>query len=120
MEKNEKQTRYLQKLLQADQPDPNCPIHQALNQLQGKWKTNVLFELMKQDAIRFNDLKKKIPLITGSMLSSVLRDLERADLVVRNQYNEVPVRVEYSLSEKGRGLLPVLVELTDWIEKYSK
>lgn len=110
---------YLEKLLQADKPDANCPVHRALNQLQGKWKTNVLFELMKQDSIRFNDLKKKIPFITGSMLTSVLRDLEKSNLVVRVQYNEIPPRVEYSLSDKGKGLLPVLVELTNWIEKYS-
>ncbi len=114
-----KEQEYLEKLLKADKPDANCPVHRALNQLQGKWKTNVLFELLKQDSIRFNGLKKKIPFITGSMLSSVLRNLEKSNLVVRVQYNEIPPRVEYSLSPKGKGLLPVLAELTNWIEKVS-
>ena len=67
---------------------------------------------------RFGELKKAVPRITNTMLTTTLRDLESLEIVHREQFNEIPPHVEYSLTEKGRGLLPVFVELAKWGEAY--
>ena len=105
--------------------DPNaeggrveCLIGPVLRELQGRWKNHVLFEMSKRRSIRFNELKKALPDITNTMLSSTLRDLEDDGLVDRAQYNEIPPHVEYSLTEKGRDLIPVWYEMFKWGMKY--
>ena len=98
--------------------DGNCPVTPLLIMLQGKWKTQVLYEFCIHDKIRFGELKKDLPGITNTMLTNTLRDLEKDGLIVREQFNEIPPRVEYSLTEKGRALLPVFFELAKWSEAY--
>lgn len=71
-------------------------------------------ELLKKDVVRFNELKRDISGITNTMLSNSLHELERDQLVIRNQYNEMPLRVEYELTDKGKSLLPLLYELFHW------
>lgn len=70
--------------------------------------------LLKKDVVRFNELKKEISGITNTMLSNSLHELENDQLVIRNQYNEMPLRVAYHLTEKGGSLLPLLYELSSW------
>lgn len=94
----------------------NCPIEAALDLIGGKWKGVILHRLL-DDTRRFNELKRKIPRITQRMLTTQLRELERARLVSRKVYAEVPPRVEYSITEKGRTLKPVLRALLEWGEK---
>ncbi|ANU47288.1 transcriptional regulator [Enterocloster clostridioformis] len=106
------------KWLLSAQPDNNCPVSRALELFNGKWKTRILFELCKKDSLRFGELKKSIPLITNTMLSSTLKELENIDVVKRTQYNEIPPHVEYSLTEKGQALLPSFLEIAKWGEKY--
>lgn len=108
---------YLQRIL-TTQVRSDCPMRRTLELLSGKWRTHVIYELCKRPACRFGELKKAVPHITNTMLTAVLRDLEQAGIVHREQFNEIPPHVEYSLTEKGKALLPVFTELAIWGEKY--
>ena len=96
----------------------NCPVTPLLIMLQGKWKFQIIYELCIKDPIRFGELRKNIDGITNTMLTSSLRELERDGLISRIQFNEIPPHVEYSLTEKGRGLLPVFYAMTKWGFQY--
>ncbi len=85
----------------------------------GKWKPLILFYL-KHRTIRFSELRRLIPDATHKMLAQQLRDLERAGVVTRKVYPEVPPRVEYSLSPYGQTLRPVLSAMADWGDKYRQ
>ncbi|MFW2490623.1 winged helix-turn-helix transcriptional regulator [Clostridium chromiireducens] len=91
-----------------------CPVKYTLEVIGGKWKLRILVKLLKNDVVRFNELKREIPGITNTMLSNSLRELEKDQLIIRNQYNEMPLRVEYELTNKGKSLLPLLYELYNW------
>lgn len=91
-----------------------CPVKYTLGVIGGKWKLRILVQLLKKDVVRFNELKRDISGITNTMLSNSLHELERDELVIRNQYNEMPLRVEYELTDKGKSLLPLLYELFRW------
>lgn len=81
----------------------NCPVTPVVQMLQGKWKLQVIYELCIQSPMRFGELKKMLKPITNTMLTNALKELEGDGLVHREQYNEIPPRVEYSLTEKGTG-----------------
>lgn len=108
--------QYLKKVLSTEVIDEQCPVHRTLNILSGKWRTHIIFELCKHNALRFGELKKSIPAITNSMLTSTLRDLEKLGIISREQFNEIPPHVEYSLTAKGKELIPVFVEISKWGE----
>ena len=95
----------------------SCPIIHALNLIGGKWKLPVLWHLFDAESVRYNELKRSVVGITNIMLTQCLRELEAAGLVRRNDFGEVPPRVEYSLTGRGRELLPALRELYKWGEK---
>lgn len=88
--------------------------------LQGKWKTQVLYEFCIHDKIRFGELKKDLPGITNTMLTKTLKDLEKDGLIVREQFNEIPPHVEYSFSEMGRDLMSVFYSIMVWGFKHEK
>ena len=67
--------------------------------------------------MRFGELKKAYPRITNTMLTNTLRDLESLGIIRREQFNEIPPHVEYSLTEKGKALLPVFFEISKWGEE---
>lgn len=96
-----------------------CPVTPVLLMLQGKWKNQVLYELCAHDTVRFGQLRKALPGITNTMLTSTLRELESDGLVKREQFNEIPPHVEYSFTEKGKGLLPVFYALMNWGFEYG-
>ena len=98
----------------------SCPVTPVLLMLQGKWKNQVLYELCVGDTVRFGELKKALPGITNTMLTSTLRDLEADGLIHREQFNEIPPRVEYSFTEKGRDLMPVFYAMMNWGFKYGE
>lgn len=85
---------------------------------QMKWHGRVLFELLEKSPRRFGELQREVPGISNAVLSSVLRSLAEKGLVVREQFNEIPPHVEYSLTERGKGLLPVYYEMIRWEAKY--
>ena len=94
----------------------NCPMEATLDLIGGKWKSVILFRL-NEGTKRFSELGRLLPRITPRMLTQQLRDLERDGLVNRKVYAEVPPRVEYSLTDTGRTLQPVLDALKAWGEK---
>ena len=83
----------------------NCPVTPLLLMLQGKWKTQVLYEFCIYDQVRFGQLKKDLPGITNTMLSNTLRELEADGLIFRQQFNEIPPHVEYGFTEMRKDLL---------------
>lgn len=91
-----------------------CPVLYALDIVGQKWKLPVLWHLFDQETTRYNELKRSIPGITNIMLTKSLRELEENGLVHRKQYDTVPPRVEYSLTERGKALMPTLNELYAW------
>lgn len=104
---------YLHYLLTSE-TNQHCPVRKTLELLSGKWRTHVIYELCKRENARFGELKKAIPQITNTMLSVTLRDLESKKIVKREQFNEIPPHVEYSLTEKGKALLPIFYEIAKW------
>lgn len=92
-------------------------IQRAMKAITGKWKGEIL-SLLIDGPMRFNALRRGIPLITQHMLAAQLRDLESAGLVVRHVYDEVPPRVEYEMSEAGLAFRPVAEALHTWAERY--
>jgi DNA-binding HxlR family transcriptional regulator len=96
----------------------HCPVEAALDLIGGKWKSVILFRLM-EGTQRFNQLQRLIPTITRRMLTLQLRELEEDQLILRTVYPEVPPRVEYSLTELGMTLKPVLIGLRQWGETYA-
>jgi DNA-binding HxlR family transcriptional regulator len=96
-----------------------CPTETALDLIGGKWKGMILFYLCSETR-RFNQLMRLIPGITQRMLTKQLRDLESHGIVHREVYPEVPPKVEYSLTNLGKTLQPVVNELEKWGKGYLK
>lgn len=96
------------------------PLRKALNIISGRWKVPILFEIFNSNPIRFNTLKKQLEGVSVSMLSTSLKELTDDGLVSRIQYNEIPLRVEYSLTEKGISLFYILMDLSRWEYLYGK
>ena len=91
----------------------NNPVELALDLVGGKWKMPILWRL--QDRVwRYGELKKSLGRITHKMLSEQLRELESDGLVHREVYPEVPPKVEYALTDKGRTVIPIIAELREW------
>ena len=80
----------------------------------GKWKMHILFWLGRKDVLRYTELKKALDGVTHKMLSTQLKELEQDNLIIRNEYPQLPPKVEYSLSERGKSLMPVLHEICHW------
>lgn len=108
---------YLSRVM-TEEPSESCPMRRTLELLSGKWRTHIIYELCKRPTCRFGELKSALPRITSAMLTSALRELEAVGIVHREQFNEIPPHVEYSLTEKGKQLLPVFTELAKWGESY--
>ncbi|MDI9614797.1 winged helix-turn-helix transcriptional regulator [Methanothermobacter sp.] len=101
-----------------DDDDYICSVEAAINEIGGKWKSLVLCAL-KDGKLRFSEINRKIPRITQRMLTKTLRELEANGLINRIVYPEVPPRVEYSLTEKGKSVIPILDELCEWGKRYG-
>lgn len=113
MKKETTAEAYLEKIMTGPIQE-DCPVHRTLELLSGKWRTHMIYELCKHPSMRFSELKRAYPHITNTMLTNTLRDLETLGIVNREQFNEIPPHAEYSLTEKGRGLLPVFFEISKW------
>jgi len=94
---------------------PQCPVRNVLSRIGDRWSLLVLLALHeKAEAMRFSDLCRAIPDVSQKMLTSTLRKLEADDLLSRTIYPEVPPRVEYKLTKRGKTLIPLLNQLVDW------
>lgn len=91
---------------------PNMSI--AIDLLSGKWSLKILIALCQAKTVRFNDLRRMLPGISNNMLSQCLREFEKYKIVQRKQYEEIPPRVEYSLTELGKQLQPAVHLLNEW------
>ncbi|MEK4562687.1 MULTISPECIES: winged helix-turn-helix transcriptional regulator [Staphylococcus] len=86
----------------------------TLSLIGGKWKLRILFWLLTEDIMRYGELKRSLQGITHKMLSNQLKELEFDSLIIRHEYPQVPPKVEYYLSERGKSLMPALQELCKW------
>lgn len=92
---------------------------EALTIISGKWKLKLLYIIGYHETLRYGEIKRLAAPITHKMLSTQLKELEADGLVIRREYPQIPPRVEYSLSDRGYGLLPVFDELYEWIIKFN-
>lgn len=86
----------------------------TLSLINGKYKMTILYTLMKFGVVRFNEMKKYIGKISYKTLSSTLKELEADQLVHREEYPQIPPKVEYSLTERGKTLIPILDHMCEW------
>jgi len=93
---------------------PGCEVEAAINLIDGKWKCVVLWHLLVDGTLRFNELRRRVGGATQRTLTNQLREMEADGLIHRKVYAQVPPKVEYSLTEMGRGLAPILTALRDW------
>jgi len=110
--------QFIDLLRQDNAEKDGCVYEKAFELFQGKWNIRVLYELSKCDTMRFGQIQKAIPRITNTMLVKTLKELEQMGIVQREQFNEIPPHVEYSLSESGKALLPVFYEIVKWASNY--
>lgn len=92
---------------------PGCAVEATLSLIDGKWKGVILYHLLS-GTMRFNEIRRKLPSVTQRMLTNQLRELEADGLLVRTVFAQVPPRVDYCLSERGRTLEPILRALQAW------
>lgn len=92
----------------------NCPVRNVVMRFGAKWPMLILLLLHTLETARFTDIMRYIPDISSKVLSKELKNLEADDLVNRKMYAEIPPRVEYSLTERGQSLIPVLQPLIKW------
>lgn len=97
-----------------------CPVRNVIARFGNKWGLLVILVISENEPIRFIDLRHQIPDISSRVLSNTLRVLEADALVMRTYYQEVPPRVEYSLTDTGRSLVPIIMQLTEWAQKNMK
>lgn len=109
---------YIQSIRSSDGSE-ECSVKYAIDIIGGKWKLRILALMFRSNCIRFNEMKRKLDGITNTMLVNSLKELEADKLIKRIQYNEIPLRVEYFLTEKGLSILPVLFELSKWWKQYN-
>ena len=93
---------------------PECPLQKALGVLGGKWKAPIICALLADGPLRYNEILKRTKGISNTMLSQTLKEMEADHLVKRAEYLEVPVRVEYELTERAMRLKPILEQLIRW------
>ncbi len=91
-----------------------CPVRYALDIVGGKWKLPILCMLAPGTPTRYSTIKRKLGDVTNMMLSQSLKELEAVGMIRREQYNEVPPRVEYSLTDKGNSIVPILIQFGEW------
>ena len=90
----------------------------TLSLINGKYKMTILYTLMEFGVVRFNEMKKYIGGISYKTLSSTLKELEMDQLIHREEYPQIPPKVEYSLTERGKSLIPILDGMCDWGDKH--
>jgi DNA-binding HxlR family transcriptional regulator len=95
-----------------------CGFELTLELISGKWKGMILWYL-QDETLRYNELRKKLGKITQKMLTQTLRDLEKDQLITRKVYPVVPPKVEYTITQRGKKLIPIFKELREWGEEVA-
>lgn len=96
-----------------------CPLEWGLDIFGGKWKSRIICVLYSYKTLRYNQLRKELNTISDAVLAEMLKELINDGLIERKQYNEIPPRVEYSLTNKGESVLPILQSICNWSKANS-
>ncbi|KQK25664.1 MarR family transcriptional regulator [Chryseobacterium aquaticum] len=96
----------------------SCPLGKAMSALGSKWKPIIVL-VIKDRTLRFGEIVARISVISRKVLTDQLREMEEDHLITRQEYKELPPRVEYKLTEKGLALLPILTLLEEWEQKFD-
>ena len=96
----------------------DTPFGYTMSLISGKWKMIILYWLVEYPVIRYNELQRLLGTISFKTLSTQLKELERDGLIVRKEYPQIPPKVEYSLSERGKSLYPVMESICRWGEEH--
>ncbi|WP_082232061.1 winged helix-turn-helix transcriptional regulator [Halobacillus massiliensis] len=91
-----------------------CSIEYTLNKIGGKWKTVILWHLGTDGTLRYNQLRRLLPGVSHKVLSQQLKELEEDQFIQRVQYNTIPPKVEYSMTEMGKTVMPILEQMHLW------
>ena len=97
-----------------DEREIRCPLEYGMDIFGGKWKPRIICILNHKGTMRYSDIRKELVNLTDTVLSGALKELVDDDMVVREQFDEIPPRVEYSLSEKGKSVVPILQSICEW------
>lgn len=100
--------------------DIRCPLEYRLEVFGGKWKSRVICVLNEKGTLRYSGIRKEMLNITDAVLSATLKELINDGLVARRQYDEIPPRVEYSLTDKGKSVVPILQSICRWAGIFKK
>ena len=95
-----------------------CPVTHAMNIIGGKWKSIIIY-LLSKGSLRFGKLAMFIPSVSRKVLTEQLREMEADGLIIREKFNEIPPRVEYSLTESGKALVPLFISLAEWSNEFA-
>ncbi|MDW7658898.1 MAG: helix-turn-helix domain-containing protein [Bacillota bacterium] len=98
----------------SEQKMTQCPLEYTLGYIGGKWKMVILWRLSGDCVMRYSEIKKKVSQISHKMLSQQLKELENDRLITRTDYHQIPPRVEYSLTNRGISLIPLLKSAFEW------
>ena len=90
----------------------------TMSLITGRYKLTVLYAIYRHEIIRFNELQRYLNILSHKTLSNTLKELEKDDMVIKKVYPQIPPKVEYSLSEKGKSFIPILYAMCDWGEKF--
>ena len=101
----------------GDESFENTGIHYTLSILSGRYKMRIVYTLMEFNVVRFNEMRRYLGNISFKTLSNTLKELEADKLVHREEYPQIPPKVEYSLTERGKSLMPLLDGLCEWGDK---
>lgn len=97
---------------------PTCPFRNVLSRFSDKWSLLILYILSPDKIMRYGEIKNVIPDISQKMLTNTLKNLEECHLIKRDAYAEIPPRVEYSLTETGKKLMPTIQIMIDWAQEH--
>ena len=100
--------------------DIRCPLEYGLEIFGGKWNSRIICVLAAKKVLRYSELRKEMGNITDAVLASSLKELISNDIVIRKSYDEIPPRVEYTLSEKGLSVVPILQSICKWSGHFYK
>ena len=100
--------------------DIRCPLEYGLNIFGGKWKSRVICVLAEKGTLRYSFIRSEMTNVTDAVLSATLRELIKDNIIERKQFDEIPPRVEYCLTEKGNSVVPILKSICRWSGAYHK
>lgn len=100
--------------------DIRCPLEYGLTIFGGKWKSRIICVLAAKETLRYSEIRKEMFNITDAVLAATLKDLIANGIVDRRSYDEIPPRVEYSLTDKGKSVVPILQSICQWADIFYK